>query len=737
MKKFINGLTGIFKIYKRDIKNITTNYVAIIIIIAVTVLPSLYAWFNIKACWDPYGNTKNLSIAVVNLDKGTEYRNVKVNVGNELVSKLKSDQNMGWKFVNENEAKNGVNTGKYYASITITKDFSKNLLSIITEKSPKKSELIYTVNEKINAIAPKITGKGASSLQEEITKTFIKTSSDVILSMSNQLGVTLENNKPQLKKLADSIIEIDDGMPKIAKHIDNAYSGSLVFKEYMEKVQGNTKNISDTLDKFINIAKTGDDALGQSTNIMDNISPAIKSDLTLLKTTTNTAKTLLNSAYDFQQNSGSLRRILSNVSDIYSDAIKSLNSQINLLNSIDKKLNKHNTIIGKANSKIIRKFISNLSAAKSQLSGQRKVINSIISTIDEGNEVLPESIRSAIRGTDDIMDFTDEIINTFETETEPAINDALKDLQGISSNSIVMLENLQDNIPLIDSLLKLAGDGAGMGSDGLKKIKQEFPEIQNDMHEKAEKLRGLSDDEKINELIKILKRDAKAESDFLANPIEIKEDRLFAIPNYGSAMAPFYTVLALWVGGLISLSLLSVEVKSFDDGVEISPIQEFLGRYLTFVTIGIMQALIVTLGNLYLLKTYVVAPGPYIIFGVYTGIIFTMIIYTLVSVFGNVGKAVAMVVMVLQVAASGGTFPIQLTSPFFQSINPMLPFTYAIDGMRETVGGILKDLLNFNIYKLSIYFIVSLVLGIFLKGKVNKIMKKFVLKFKESGLAEH
>ncbi|KGK87922.1 YhgE/Pip domain-containing protein [Clostridium sp. HMP27] len=737
MKKLKDSLRGIFKIYKRDIKNIITNYVAIIIIIGITVLPSLYAWFNIEASWDPYSNTKNLSVAVVNLDKGTEFRNVKINVGNEVISKLKSNQDIGWKFVNASEAENGVKKGKYYATITITKDFSKNLLSIVTEKSPKKSELIYTVNEKVNAIAPKITGKGASSLQEEVTKTFIKTASDTILSMSNQLGVTLENNKPQLKKLADSIIEIDNRMPEIAKHIDDAYSGSLVFKEYMEKVQGNTKNISDTLNKTINIAKTGDEALGKSINVMDNISPAIKSDLTLLKDTTNTAKTLLNSAYNFQNNSGGLRRILDNVSDIYSDGIKKINSQINLLNSLDKKLNSVDTTITKNGSKIIRKFISNLSAIKSEMSGQRRVINSIITTMDEGNEVLPESIRAAIQGADDIMDFTDEIINTFDTETEPAINDSLKDLQGISSNGIVMLENFQDNIPLIDSLLQLASDGVGMGSDRLKEIKEEFPGIQNDMHERAEKLRGLSDDEKINEIINILKRDAKAESEFLANPIEMKENKLFAIPNYGSAMAPFYTVLALWVGGLIALALLSVEVKSFEDGLEISPTQEFLGRYLTFVTIGIMQALVVTLGNLYLLKTYVIAPLPYVVFGVYTSIIFMMIIYTLVSVFGNVGKAIAMVVMVLQVAASGGTFPIQLTSPFFQSINPMLPFTYAIGGMRETVGGILKDLLIFNIYKLSVYFVISLVIGIFLKEKVNKIMKKFILQFKESGLAEH
>ncbi|EET85108.1 YhgE/Pip C-terminal domain protein [Clostridium carboxidivorans P7] len=222
---------------------------------------------------------------------------------------------------------------------------------------------------------------------------------------------------------------------------------------------------------------------------------------------------------------------------------------------------------------------------------------------------------------------------------------------------------------------------------------------------------------------------------FLANPIDLKQNRIYPIPNYGSAMSPFYTTLALWVGAFILLSLLSVEVKSFEDGVELSAREQFFGRYFTFVTIAIMQALVTTIGNLVLLKTYVVSPAVYVMLGVYTSIVFTMIIYTLVSVLRNIGKALAMVAMVLQVSASGGTFPIELMPHFFQNINPMLPFTYAIGAMREAVGGILPQALIKNIAVLLIFFLISIFFGVFFKEKANRLSEKFVKQFKDSGLA--
>lgn len=723
---FRNHIKNVFRIYRRDMKNILTSYVTLAIIIALTILPSLYSWFNIKACWDPYANTKELSVAVVNLDKGTEFRNVKINVGGDVVKKLADNQAIGWKFVSESEAENGVKYGKYYASVTIPKDFSQNLLSIVTQDTPKKGQLIYSVNEKRNAIAPKITQKGATNLQEEITRNFIETSSNTILSYLNQFGIELEKMKPELKNIIDVIVSVDSSMPEISKDIDSFYSQSLDFQKYMQNVQNSLPVTSDALNKTLSIAQTGNGYVSKTQQSLQAISPFIKANLSLVKSTSDNAETLLRELQDLKSSdTGATRKILVDVRDKYGDGVKKLDQILSLLNSINNAL---------SNSRL-ENFINNLSNVRNQMSDQQNFISVLIDTIDRGNQVLPGDINSAIQGANKISSTLGNMIDNFDSETAPAIDQSLKNFAGLSDDAVKMLQNMQTNMPLISSLIGGINTASGSSVNRLKELKDKFPKIQQDIHSNSEKLKGLSEDEKFNEITKILKKDAKKESDFLANPIDLKQNRIYPIPNYGSAMSPFYTTLALWVGAFILLSLLSVEVKSFEDGVELSAREQFFGRYFTFVTIAIMQALVTTIGNLVLLKTYVVSPVVYVMLGVYTSIVFTMIIYTLVSVLRNIGKALAMVAMVLQVSASGGTFPIELMPHFFQNINPMLPFTYAIGAMREAVGGILPQALIKNIMILLIFFLISIFFGVFFKEKANKLSEKFVKQFKDSGLA--
>lgn len=721
-----NHMKNIVKIYERDMKNILTNYVTMIIVLALIILPSLYSWFNIKASWDPYGNTKGLSVAVVNLDEGAEFRNVKINVGSDVVKKLADNQSIGWKFVSESEAESGIKYGKYYASLTIPKDFSQKLISIVTEDTPKRPQLIYAVNEKRNAIAPKITQKGATNIQEEITKTFIETSSDTILSYLNQFGIELESLKPKLKTLVDIITDIDDKVPELGRDIDNTYAESLVLQKYMQNLQNGIPTISDALNRTLDVTKTGNEYLGKSESSFKSISPAIKTDLELVKNANDINLALLNGIKDFKQSdSGELREVLVTVRDRYSDEVKKIEPILSLLSSVNNLLN----------NKVIGNLINKLSNIKDELIKEQNFINSIITTIDKGNEVLPESIDSAIEGANKISNLINDSISNFDGQTVPAIESAVKNFRGISGDVVKIMQNAQNNIPLISSLLQGANTGLDSKIKSLKELKDRLPQIQQEIHSNSEKIRSLNDDEKINEIVRLLKRDAKTESQFLSDPIELKQNRVYPIPNYGSAMAPFYTTLALWVGAFILLALLTVEVKNFEDGVKLTAREQFLGRYLTFVTIAIMQALVTILGNLYLLKTYAVSPGILTVFGIYTSVVFVMIIYTLVSVLGNIGKALAMIALVLQVSASGGTFPIELMPHFFQAINPLLPFTYAIGGMREAVGGILPEALIKNSLVLGIYFGSAIIFGLCLKEKANKITKSFVKQFKDSGLA--
>jgi len=721
------NMKSVFKIYKRDIKSIVTSYATLIMIVVMILLPALYSWFNIGAGWDPYSNTKGLLVAVVNQDKGSEIRNVKVNVGNDVIKKLKTNQSIGWTFVNAVDAKDGIKYGRYYASLTIPKDFSKDLLSVATSDDPTKAKLIYTVNEKRNAVAPKLTGKGATTLQEEITRSFIETASGTIFSYLNQIGVELQENKSQLKSIVNTVIDLDNKMPEIKKSLDIVYGESVMFKDNMLDVQGNVPAISTSLANTLGLIKTSNGYISKSKDSLKFISPVVKNDLSQIKDKADTAESSLTKAQALlPSNSALLKDTLVNTREQYRDGIQKIDNVLSLNKSINSYLDNYT----------IDTFINNLTNVKNEMENQENDVNSMINTLELGDKVTNNDLTAAVQGANKASTLMNNLTGTFDTTISPTIDKSTKNINELSTNTINKLQNLQKDMPSINSTLTETNSEINGGVKHLKDIKDKFPKAQQDLHSNVAKLKGFTDDKKLNELIVMLKKDGQKESDFLSSPIDLIQNRVYPIPNYGSAMAPFYTTLAIWVGSLTLLSMLSVHVKDFKDGQRINTREKYLGRYFTFMSIAIMQALVTIAGNLFLLKTYAASPIILTLFGLYVSIIFMTFMYTAVSVLGNIGKSLLVVVMVLQISASGGTFPIELLGSFFQYINPMMPFTYAIGGMREAIGGIIPSVLINDMLVLSIYAIVSLFLGLFLKEKINKIAAGFIKQFKDSGLAE-
>ncbi|MBU3127190.1 YhgE/Pip domain-containing protein [Clostridium tagluense] len=727
LKGYKINIKSVFKIYKRDMKNILTSRATLSMILLLLLLPALYAWINIQAGWDPYLNTKGLSVAVVNLDSGSELRNVKVNIGNDVIKNLKTNQSIGWTFVSESEAQKGIKYGKYYASLTVPKDFSKDLLSVATSSNPTKAKLIYTVNEKRNAISPKITGKGATSLQEEITKTFIETASGTIFSFLTQVGVELEKNKPQVESVIDIMVSLDDKMPKIKKSLDNIYGQSVMFQTYMHKVQGDIPTISNELNNVLDITKTSNRYIEKSRDSLKAVSPIVKEDLSLIKDITDNAESSLTKVQDLTPSNDALMKdVLIKVRDQYRDGMQTIDN----VSSLNKSMNNF------LNSAVIDTLIDNLSSVRNEMANQQNDINSMISTLDRGNSVLTSDISAAMRGANKTSKSMNNLTDKFDTTIDPKIDDALKNITKLSNNAVVMLQGVQDNMPTVNKLLGETVNKVDSKVNSLKKIKDSFPKTQENMHLNAEKLKSLTSDEKLNDIILMLKKDGKKESDFLSSPINLKQNSIYPIPNYGSAMSAFYTTLAIWVGALIMFSFLSVEVKEFEGGIPINTREKFLGRYFTLLSIGIVQALVTIGGNLFLLKTYAVSPIILTLFGVYVSIVFITLMYATVCIFGNIGKALIVVVMVLQISASGGTFPVELLGTFSQYIHPMLPFTYAIGGMREAIAGIIPEVLMNNVVTLGKYFVVSLLLGLLLQERMTKITSHSARQFDESGLAE-
>jgi len=252
-------------------------------------------------------------------------------------------------------------------------------------------------------------------------------------------------------------------------------------------------------------------------------------------------------------------------------------------------------------------------------------------------------------------------------------------------------------------------------------VRDDLPELERAVRTAADKLREVEEDNHFAELAKLLKGDIRKESEFLANPVLIKENRKYPIPNYGSAMSPFYCVLSLWVGATLLISLLKTEP---DNREGYKPYQLFIGRLGTFATIGLCQALFITLGDIFILDAYVADPPEFVLFAMLVSLVFVTITYTLLSVFGNVGKGIAIVFMVFQFSSSGGTFPISTTSPFFQALNPFMPFTYAISLLREAVGGILWETALKDIVALVVFIALSLILALALKRPLSGIIRR-------------
>ncbi|MHB8033274.1 phage infection protein [Clostridium botulinum] len=719
-------MKNIFKIYNRDLQNIITNWVAIVVMLGLMILPSLYAWFNIKSSWDPYSNTKSISVAVVNKDKAAFFKGQSINVGEELVNKLKINKNIGWKFVDEKEAEKGVKYGKYYASIMIPEDFSYKILSITRDKQEKPT-LIYSVNEKSNAVAPKITSKGVTTIQSEVTKTFVKTVNGIIFEMFNKLGIELEKGKPKLKDLMNMIFYVNDKIPEINASIDKLEKGAITLEEFIEKINKDIPLIKDTINRTLSAGDKTKLFLSKSKEGINNVAPYIKQDLIIARKINSTAEVLIEEGVDLiGKNSSKARENLLSSKDKLTNVKEILNSILELIDIINK--DKKNIIMND--------FENKIKDMKERVNNKIENINTVISSIDRGEKVSVEvsnRLNNKANGIDSILEKT---IEDFNPKIVPAINNVLNDLIVVADNTIQLLKNANENLPGATELLDKGYTGAEKGIKGIKILKSNLPSIEKSIGEVSNNLKTLDDDERLNEIIKLMKSNAKIESDFISNPVEIKENRIYPIPNYGSAMAPFFTTLSLWVGALILVSILSVEVKDIKGVKKLKVHEKYFGRYFTFMTIAIFQALIVSLGDIYLLKVYVSNKSIFILFSIFISIIFSMIIYTLVSVFGNVGKALGVILLVLQISASGGTFPIEVTPGFFQRINPLLPFTYAVSGMREAVGGVIEGILLRDIIILLIYFTISILLALLLKKKLEKANKNFVKKFKESGLVE-
>lgn len=703
----------IFKIFKRDIKKIFRNSMAIILAIGLAVLPSLYAWFNIYANWDPYGSTGNMQVAVINNDEGAVIKTFTVNVGSQIETNLKANDLIDWQFVSKEEGINGVKAGKYYAAIEIPSGFSNSLTSIMSSEF-KQPQIVYYANEKKNAIATKITDKVVQTVQTEVNESFITT----IVNLMNQVfGFVLDENDISggaiFNKISNEINETKASVADLNNSIGTFSDISELLKQLgssmsSEKVSNLLNSTNDVINDTSDVVKITQFSVS---GVVDNIG-------TLLSGVTSSLDNAAEIVENFSPDQNSVE-VLKTAAQTCTNMATVMDTVCTMLNQLNQSLPNPITAIDDLvktlteNAVVLRDLGVKLNAAAD--GAYEGTLSDIAASIREVSASLKASMN--------------DYNNTVKPQAEKMVSNLLSTLDSASK----MIGLLDDDVPTVDTLIKTLNASLDSGVGLFGSLQSMLKNFENELDNLSEKIDTLSNSEEFNTFLNVMSENADKLGEFIACPVQVETDKIYGIDNYGSAMAPFYSTLAIWVGAVILIAIINTNVKHKKElGAPVKPYQEYFGRGLLFIAFAIVQALIVCLGDLYFLGIQCYHPVKFLFAGCFAAVVYAMLIYSLAYTFGDIGKAAVVVLLVIQIGGSGGTFPIDVTPKFFQAINPYLPYTFVINAMRECVCGTYGGDYWLDLLKLSAYILIALLIGLVLKIPFRKPIRFFNKKIEET-----
>ena len=610
MGKRIDNIT---ELMKNDFKSAFSNPIVIFILIAIIILPSLYAILNIQACWDPYGNTGNVEFAIANLDNGSSFQNKTINIGNELVKDLKNNDKFKWTFVTEEELRDGVNSGKYFAGIIIPKNLTENVVSI-TGDNPKQAKLEYVVNIKSNPVGTKLTDSGANTVYTTLNAKIIEV---IDLAAYGKLGELQEGLASGASQLSSGGTQLQSGTSQISSGADQLSSAS-------DKLQDGASQV-----------KTGADKVKSSSN-------DVKS-----------------GASKIQQASSAVQEGSSQVQQ----GSEELDSAVD------------SSLIPEGPVKSYVESSSELAKGSGQVAEGSSQVAGGASDLAGGSVKLAEGSSQVAGGASDLADGSTQ---------------------------------------MAEGSLALAAGAELLGSSAAQALFTAASSLGSTADQLAE-ITG------INETVL---------GDYFFSPIQLDRHEVFPVPDYGSVVAPFYIALSMWVGALITCVMM--EPKS-SEGTKYTPLEMYSGKLLLYLIMSILEAC-VTLIGLHILGVYITNEALFTFSAVLVSISFMILVYSLISTLQTVGKGIVVILLVLQISATGGIYPVQIMHPFFQSLHQYMPMTYAISLLRESQLGVVWANYWNALGILVAIGIVTVILAILVKEKADKPSKYFEDKLEDSGL---
>ena len=708
-------MKNIIEIFRNDIKEVFRKTNTWIIIVGLIFLPSMYAWPNILSSWDPYGHTNNIKVAVTSEDAGATVDGKELNLGNSLVEGLKSNKNLDWQFVsNKEEAENGVRIGDYYASIVVPKNFSQDMTSV-SRTEPKRATIEYTVNEKINAISPKITNSGASAIANNISKNFVETANGIIFERLHEAGVKFEENLPSIEKAKEEIFKLNDNFSTY----ESTLSELIGKVEYGYNILNNVQNTLPEIDRVatnsIMIADKAGITINNIQGFNERLLPIINNHLNVVEEVSKEANVI---AKELQQKPDKTEEIKARQKAL-DNRLQASTERLQLVKNIFEYFNKLSS------ERLFNNQLERVTTLSNDITTIKEVNNNIYNKMDHYDEIADTVKEEFVNKSSRVNEVSSNMNSKLNVEVAPLISQVLSKAEINIDKVSGIIAGAQGELPAVERKLSETEVKISSAYGKLLSLQAHIPSAKSKIQRLTDEIKKADSGIDKNQLFNLLKVDYKQQAEFFANPVKLQENKLYHIENYGSAMTPFYTVLSIWVGSLLMSSLLTTKVE--DEENKYKPYQKYFGRGLLFVIISLFQTLIITLGDMYVLGTQATSPFRFVIFALLISLLFSSIIYTIVCILGNVGKAVCIVLLVLQLGSSGGTFPIQMTSEFFQALYPKVPFTYSIGLLREAVGGVYIPAVERDIKILFIYLIIVLVGGailVSLKARSAKLSRE-------------
>ena len=753
-------MRNIWLVFRRDVSNLFRNVMSVIITIGLVLMPSLFSWYNILACWNVFENTGNLSIAVANEDEGytSDLMPININIGEKVVSALRANDQINWVVTSGDDAIEGTKSGEYYAALVIPEGFSRQMLTFY-EGDSHSADIHYYVNEKVNAISPNITGAGASTVSAQVNETFAQTLSEVAAGLAKTLSESVQD-----EDMDGRLAILTEHMRSASTRIDETADVLGLYSSLSDDSRELLASSVGLVETARSQAKSAISTADSSKQAIRNLASRLESSIDGVSQSFNKNKTMLASLESkisaILEDASSDAKTAARKIDKRADRVDSLVDKLSLcLDTLEKLRDDLESAIGAginvkaSNSRtesdirkdiaeaienivLLDKCIGDLSKAIDVLEKTSADMRKAADDLESGTADIQEKAYALSRAVKGAQADISSMKGDFDKNLKPALNSLRSDLENLASDlnsTSSKLGSLGSDLPSITAAVERSLDEAsGKVDDACAKLRGAADNIR-DLADAVDAAATSGDTEKIRSL---LAGNVDDLATALTAPVAIDREALFPVENFGSAMAPLYCALALFVGALLIMVAMKPEVSPRGVAVlrDPKPRHLYFGRFGAVSLVSLMQTTLLGLGNMFFLKVQVSDPLLYMACFWISGLVLAFIVYTLVVAFGNLGKAIAVLLLIVQVTGCGGSFPLQVLPDFVQTISPYLPATHVVNGMRAAMFGVYQNDFWISMGCLLLFVVPFLLLGLVLRKPLERFMRFYVEKVEESGI---